>query len=219
MSSLSYLNKYFYRYRGRMAAGIVFVAISNIFGIIPAKLIRYALDETHSLINWYRLTKEFTAGHEILGVISFNLLIFVGLVLLMALLKGLFMFFMRQTIIVVSRYIEYDMKNDIYKHYQELDYHFYSANNTGDLMNRISEDVSRVRMYVGPAIMYTVNMVVMFLLVIYAMAQVNIKLAFYTLLPLPVLSAIILSMSSRSSSSIMPLANSPLANPRNTSAS
>jgi len=174
-----------------MAAGILFVAISNIFGIIPAKLIRYALDETHSLINWYRLTKDFVAGREIFSVISFNLVVFVGLVLILALLKGVFMFFMRQTIIVVSRYIEYDLKNDVYKHYQELDYHFYAANNTGDLMNRISEDVSRVRMYVGPAIMYTVNMVVMFILVIYAMAQVNLKLTLYSLLPLPVLSAII----------------------------
>jgi ATP-binding cassette subfamily B protein len=109
----------------------------------------------------------------------------------MALLKGLFMFFMRQTIIVVSRYIEYDLKNDIYKHYQELDYNFYATNNTGDLMNRISEDVSRVRMYVGPAIMYTVNLVVMFILVIYAMAQVNLELTLFTLLPLPILSAII----------------------------
>jgi len=174
-----------------MAAGVIFVTISNLFGILPAKVIRYALDETQALINWYRLTKEFLAGGEIFSVITFNLLVFVGLVLILALLKGLFMFFMRQTIIVVSRYVEYDLKNDIYRHYQELDYHFYASNNTGDLMNRISEDVSRVRMYVGPAIMYTVNMVVMFILVIYAMAQVNVKLTLYTLLPLPILSAII----------------------------
>ncbi len=191
MNSLSSLNKYFFRYRGRMAAGILFVAISNLFGIIPARLIRWALDETGELISLYRLTKGFRSNHEFYNIISGNLLVFVLLVLSMALLKGVFMFFMRQTIIVVSRYIEYDMKNDIYRHYQALDYNFYSTGNTGDLMNRISEDVSRVRMYVGPAIMYTVNLAVMFILVIYAMFQVNTELALYTLLPLPLLTAII----------------------------
>src|SRR4030095_12136870 len=130
---------------------------------------------------WYRMTVGFIERDSVYNVISFNLLIFVILVLAMALLKGLFMFFMRQTIIVISRYIEFDLKNDIYKHYQELDYNFYTTNNTGDLMNRISEDVSRVRMYVGPAIMYTVNLIVMFILVIYAMLQVNAELTLYTL--------------------------------------
>lgn len=174
-----------------MVAGVLFVAISNIFGIIPAKLIRYALDETSAQIGWYRITGEFAASKLFFESISFNLMIFVGLVLFMALLKGLFMFFMRQTIIVVSRYIEYDLKNEIYNQYQRLDQSFYNTNNTGDLMNRISEDVSRVRMYVGPAIMYTVNLAVMFVLVIGAMLQVNPEMTLYTLLPLPVLSAII----------------------------
>jgi len=174
-----------------MLAGVLFVAISNIFGIIPAKLIRYALDETSTQIGWYRITGEFAASKLFFESISFNLMVFVGLVLFMALLKGLFMFFMRQTIIVVSRYIEYDLKNEIYNQYQRLDQSFYNTNNTGDLMNRISEDVSRVRMYVGPAIMYTVNLVVMFVLVIGAMLQVNPEMTLYTLLPLPVLSAII----------------------------
>ncbi len=192
--SLKYLNKYFYKYRGRMVAGVLFVAISNMFGIIPAKLIRYALDETGAQIGWYRLTTGFTASNHFYSTISFNLLVFVGLVLLMALLKGIFMFFMRQTIIVVSRYIEYDLKNEIFNQYQRLDQGFYNANNTGDLMNRISEDVGRVRMYVGPAIMYTVNLVVMFVLVIWAMVQVNLELTIYTLLPLPVLSFVIYSV-------------------------
>lgn len=174
-----------------MVAGILFVTISNLFGIIPAKLIRYALDQTDAQITWYRLTQGFSDSDSFLNLISFNLMVFVGLVLTMALLKGLFMFFMRQTIIVVSRYIEYDLKNEIYNHYQKLDAGFYNSQNTGDLMNRISEDVSRVRMYVGPAIMYTVNLLVMFILVIWAMAQVNVTLTIYTLLPLPVLSAII----------------------------
>lgn len=174
-----------------MVAGILFVTISNLFGIIPAKLIRYALDQTDAQITWYRLTQGFSDSESFLSLISFNLMVFVGLVLTMALLKGLFMFFMRQTIIVVSRYIEYDLKNEIYNHYQKLDAGFYNSRNTGDLMNRISEDVSRVRMYVGPAIMYTVNLLVMFILVIWAMTQVNVTLTIYTLLPLPVLSAII----------------------------
>ncbi len=174
-----------------MVAGVLFVAISNIFGIIPAKLIRYALDETSAQIGWYRITGEFAASKLFFDTISFNLMIFVGLVLFMALLKGLFMFFMRQTIIVVSRYIEYDLKNEIYNQYQRLDQSFYNTNNTGDLMNRISEDVGKVRMYVGPAIMYTVNLVVMFVLVIGAMLQVNPEMTLYTLLPLPILSAII----------------------------
>ncbi len=106
----------------------------------------------------------------------------------MALLKGIFMFLMRQTIIVMSRHIEYDMKNEIYAHYQKLGLSFYTSNNTGDLMNRISEDVGRVRMYVGPAIMYTINLIVMFILVIWAMVSVNARLAFYVLLPLPIMS-------------------------------
>src|SRR6188474_10266 len=98
---------------------------------------------------------------------------------MVAVIKGIFMFFMRQTIIVVSRLIEYDMKNDIYNHYQILNLSFYRRNNTGDLMNRVSEDVSRVRMYIGPAIMYTINMVVLFVLVSYAMFHVNARLAWY----------------------------------------
>jgi len=120
-------------------------------------------------------------------LISSSIFIFGLLVLLMALLKGIFMFFMRQTIIVMSRLIEYDMKNEIFQHYQVLDSSFYSHNNTGDLMNRISEDVSRVRMYLGPAIMYTINLVVMFILVIAAMISVNTTLTLYVLIPLPIL--------------------------------
>jgi ATP-binding cassette subfamily B multidrug efflux pump len=191
MRQLFRLNKYFYRYRGRLAAGVLFVTVANIFGIIPAKLIRYALDDASEKIQWFGLTSDFLFSEKLLDDISFNLVLFAVAVLLMALLKGLFMFLMRQTIIVVSRHIEYDMKNDIFNHYQGLDQTFYSVNNTGDLMNRISEDVSRVRMYVGPAVMYTVNLVVMFVLVIWAMIRVNPGLTFYTLLPLPALALII----------------------------
>jgi len=142
-------------------------------------------------ISWYKLTSQFQQGATVESTISFNLLVFAMLVLLMALLKGFFMFLMRQTLIVASRHIEYDMKNEIYGHYQELDHAFYSSNSTGDLMNRISEDVGRVRSYVGPAVMYTVNLVVTMILVISAMVQVNAQLTLYTLLPLPILSLVI----------------------------
>lgn len=101
------------------------------------------LTKINTLIGWYRLTSGFRIGNRLYRIISFNLLIFVGMVLIMALFKGVFMFFMRQTIIVVSRHIEYDLKNEIFNQYQRLDQNFYNTNNTGDLMNRISEDVSR----------------------------------------------------------------------------
>ena len=167
------------------------MAISNMFGIIPAKLIRYAMDASSMQIDWHRLTAGYGLHDVVADSISFNLLVFALLVLLMALLKGFFMFLMRQTIIVASRYVEYDMKNEIYEHYQKLDYAFYSQNSTGDLMNRISEDVGRVRSYVGPAVMYTVNLGVTMVLVIAAMIQVNPTLTLLTLLPLPVLSYVI----------------------------
>ncbi len=171
--------------------GILFVTISNFFGIVPAQLIRNALDQSEQMISYYHLLTGFEFAKQFRNELSFNLILFVALILLMALLKGFFMFLMRQTIIVVSRYIEFDLKNEIYDHYQKLDYTFYSGNRTGDLMNRISEDVSRVRMYVGPALMYTVNLIVMFVLIIGAMLRVNPMLTFFALLPLPLLSVII----------------------------
>ena len=172
-------------------AGVFFVAISNVFGIIPAKLIRYALDAAGVQVSWYRITSVFEQGVQVESAIKFNLFVFAILVLGMALLKGFFMFLMRQTIIVASRHIEYDLKNEIYSHYQKLDFPFYTANSTGDLMNRISEDVGRVRSYLGPAVMYTVNLIVTMVLVIYAMIQVNPLLTLYTVLPLPLLSFVI----------------------------
>ncbi|MGR6088878.1 MAG: ABC transporter ATP-binding protein [Arcticibacter sp.] len=185
------LNKYFVKYKWRFLGGVFFVAISNMFGIIPAKLIRYAMDAASMQIDWHRLTAGYGLHNVVADSISFNLMVFALLVLFMALLKGFFMFLMRQTIIVASRYVEYDMKNEIYEHYQKLDYAFYSKNSTGDLMNRISEDVGRVRSYIGPAVMYTVNLCVTMVLVIAAMIQVNPTLTLMTLLPLPVLSFVI----------------------------
>ena len=123
----------------------------------------------------------------LIQVFNYSLLLFGGIVLMLALLRGIFLFFMRQTIILMSRHVEYDLKNEIYRHYQQLSMSFYRRNNTGDLMNRVTEDVSRVRMYIGPAIMYTINTVVLFLLIIWAMVSVNLKLAVFSLLPLPIL--------------------------------
>lgn len=191
MGELKYLNKYLFRYRYRLALGAVFVIISNYFGVIPAKIIRRAFDLVNENITLYKLFSGFSNQDSIYQIFGKTMLIFGASVLLMAILRGIFLFFMRQTIIVVSRYIEYDLKNDIYNHYQHLSLSFYRRNNTGDLMNRISEDVSRVRMYVGPAIMYTINTVVLFLMVITTMISINVKLTVFALLPLPLMAIVI----------------------------
>ncbi|MEO8151345.1 MAG: ABC transporter ATP-binding protein [Bacteroidia bacterium] len=187
MKPLRYLNKYFYRYRGRIALGILFVALSNVFYILQPILIRKALDEVANKINAYRALKDIAQQVTFYDEVVRNVLLFCLLVLGVMLMRGLFLFLMRQTIIVISRHIEYDMKNDIYDHYQKLSASFYSVNNTGDLMNRISEDVSRVRMYVGPALMYIVNMVVMFVFTIYSMLHSDVFLTLVVLAPLPIL--------------------------------
>lgn len=191
MGELKYLNKYLFRYRYRLALGAIFVIISNYFGVIPAKIIRRAFDLVNENITLYKLFSGFSNQDSIYQIFGKTMLIFGASVLLMAILRGIFLFFMRQTIIVVSRYIEYDLKNDIYNHYQHLSLSFYRRNNTGDLMNRISEDVSRVRMYVGPAIMYTINTVVLFLMVITTMISINVKLTVFALLPLPLMAIVI----------------------------
>jgi len=191
VKSLRGLNKYFLKYRKYLGWGILFVTTSNLFGIFPAQLTRNALDVVAANLETYRLFDGFGSQSEFYSLLMRNIFLFGVLVLSMALLKGVFMFLMRQTIIVMSRHIEYDMKNEIYAHYQKLGMDFYTSNNTGDLMNRISEDVGRVRMYVGPAIMYTINLVVMFSLVIAAMYNVNARLATLVLLPLPVMTVLV----------------------------
>ncbi|MEO5572451.1 MAG: ABC transporter ATP-binding protein [Bacteroidia bacterium] len=191
MKHLKSLNKYFYQYRGRFLLGILFVTISNIFGIVPAQVVRNALDLVSADIDTYKMLSGFELRNDFYSTLTLGIAFFIFLILLMALLKGVFMFFMRQTIIVMSRHIEYEQKNEIYRHYQKLNISFYNTHNTGDLMNRISEDVSRVRMYVGPAIMYTINMTVLFLLVSYAMFHVNARLTWFVLTPMPVLILII----------------------------
>jgi ATP-binding cassette subfamily B protein len=187
MKHLLYLNKYFVKYKWRVLPGVFFVIISNIFGVVPARVIGYAYDLIVENVTTYRLYEGFDRQAIVYDIFGYSLLFFGAVILFLYLLRGLFLFFMRQTIILMSRHIEYDMKNEIYAHYQRLSLGFYRKNNTGDLMNRATEDVNRVRMYVGPAIMYTTNTTVLFCLVIYFMFSVNATLAIYALLPLPVL--------------------------------
>jgi ATP-binding cassette subfamily B multidrug efflux pump len=187
MKSLAYLNKFFLKYRWRLVPGILFVVISNIFGVLPAQVIRVAFNLVSENIQIYHLYSGFERQQIIYDIFGSSLLLFGALVLLLALLRGLFLFFMRQTIILMSRHIEYDLKNEIYAHYQKLSLAFYRRHNTGDLMNRVTEDVSRVRMYLGPGIMYAINTIVLFILTVYAMMSVNMRLAFFSLLPMPVL--------------------------------
>ncbi|MBL4755227.1 MAG: ABC transporter ATP-binding protein [Flavobacteriales bacterium] len=197
MKSLQYLNKYFWKYKWRLAVGLVMIICSNLFGIYPPKIIRTAFDTVAEEISGAAAANPNAAPflfeqslRNLLESIplSEKLFYFGVIVLILALLKGLFTFLMRQTIIVMSRLIEYDLKNEVYDQYQRLGAAFYKKQSTGDLMNRISEDVSRVRMYLGPGIMYTLNLAVLFTLVIATMVSVNLKLTLYVLLPLPILS-------------------------------
>ncbi|WP_162053993.1 ABC transporter ATP-binding protein [Pontibacter pamirensis] len=187
MKSLRYINKYLLRYKYRLLLGIVFTIISNFFQILPAQVVRHAFNLIKEGINLYGLYEGLSQQELVYDIFANSILVYGLIILAMALLRGIFLFFVRQTIIVMSRLIENDLKNDIYAHYQSLPLSFYRKNNTGDLMSRISEDVSRVRMYVGPAIMYGINLIVLFLMVIPYMLSVNVKLTLYTLIPLPVL--------------------------------
>lgn len=191
MKELAYLNKFFYKYRWRLLPGILFVIISNLFAVFPAQVIRMAFDLVNENIAIFRLFDGFNRQELIYKIFGHSLLFFGIIVLILALLRGIFLFFMRQTIILMSRHIEYDLKNEIYQHYQKLSMAFYRRNNTGDLMNRVTEDVSRVRMYLGPAIMYTINTSVLFILIILSMFNVNAKLTVFSLLPLPLLAIMI----------------------------
>lgn len=168
--------------------GIVFTAISNIFVIIPAQLVRIAIDYVVESFALYRPLMQGGMGEFARETFLEYVFIFGILILVMALLRGFFLFLIRQTIIIMSRRVEYDMKNEIFEHYENLPLSFYRKNSTGDLMARITEDVSRVRMYLGPAIMYGLNLLLLFPLVIFYMISVNPELTLYALLPLPILS-------------------------------
>jgi len=187
LNSLKYLNKYFYKYRLRLLLGILFTAISNVFGVYSVKYIGKAIDYLKAIHNTTTPTED-----------SYLKLFYFGaLIVLLAIISGFFLYLMRQSIIVMSRLIEYDLKNEMYNQYQKLDIAFYKRNNTGDLMNRISEDVGRVRMYIGPAIMYIVNTIITFTLTIVVMINIDFKLTVYVLLPLPILSISIYYVSNK----------------------
>jgi len=187
MKSLAYLNKFFYKYRWRLIPGVLFVIISNIFGVLTAPLIRVAFNLVAENISVYHLFANFNRQTIIYNLFGYSMLLFAGIVLALAVLRGLFLFLMRQTIILMSRHIEYDLKNEIYNHYQLLSLAFYRRHNTGDLMNRVTEDVSRVRMYLGPGIMYTINTVTLFIIAICFMVTVDIKLTIFSIMPMPIL--------------------------------
>ena len=155
---------------------------------MPAVLVRYSFDLLRSNYTLFELFDGFYLQNDTYALFAKSICVLGILILITALLRGVFMFFMRQTIIVMSRLIEYDLKNEIFEHYQSLPLSFYRKNNTGDLMNRISEDVSKVRMYFGPAIMYGITLFTLFFMVIPFMFSINFKLTIYSLIPLPILS-------------------------------
>ena len=192
---LAYLNKYLLKYKWYLILGAIFTIVSNLFGVIPAQIVRYALDLVKETIDIYFLFDHTEAQKSMYDVFTTSIGVYGLLILLMAILKGIFLFAVRQTLIVMSRHIEYDLKNEIYAHYQSLPLSFYRKNNTGDLMARISEDVSKVRVYIGPSIMYLMNMVVLVVLVLSYMFSVNIRLTWWVLLPMPLLSASIFIVS------------------------
>lgn len=186
MKSLSYLNKYFIKYKWRFLLGIIFIVISNYFGVQMPLYVKTTIDSL--------MTEAPVKGFEEALWLSLKI---GGIYMLFSIGSGFFLFLTRQTIIIMSRLIEYDLKNEIYDQYQKLDYSFYKKNSTGDLMNRISEDVSQVRMYLGPGIMYTINLVALFGLVIFQMIDISATLTLFVLIPLPIMSFLIYKVSSK----------------------
>lgn len=183
MKELKHLNKYFYKYKTHLLVGIVITIIARIFLLFTPRYIRriFEIIENKSGLNEAEIKSELLEA--ILYIIG------------AAIIAGIFTFLMRQTIINVSRYIEYDLKNEIYAKYQQLSLNFYKKNRTGDLMNRISEDVGRVRMYAGPAIMYSINTITLFVIALIYMFNQAPELTLYTIVPLPILSVIIYKLS------------------------
>lgn len=209
MKQLAHLNKYFWKYRGRLFAGFILIVFGNIFSVYAPVVVRDGIDFLASSLE---AKKSFPEAQTLPSPGSFeHIAQFVGshapdvsltpenfqgsvvriglllalLYLVMYIIKGVFLFYQRQALIVMSRHVEYDLKNEVYSKYQELDLAFYKRNRTGDLMNRISEDVNRVRMYIGPAVMYTLNLVVLLVMCTVVMLQIDVELTLYTLSPLP----------------------------------
>ncbi len=187
MKSLSYLNKYLIKYKWRLLFGVLCIIASNYFGVEMPKIVKGAVNDFIGNIN----------PNETFKNIAFLSLKLFGFYMLLSLGKGFFLFLTRQSIIIVSRFIEYDLKNEVYEQYQKLNYSFYKKSKTGDLMNRISEDVSQVRMYLGPGLMYTINLVILFAFCITTMLRINVSLTLIVLAPLPVLSFLIYKVSSK----------------------
>ncbi len=187
MRHLKALNPFFIKYKWRLILGIFFVVIANFFAVLSPKIISNVLDEVYNNVKYYQQITDAMKARVFRANVM-NLVMKAGVfLLLLAVLRGIFMFLMRQTIIVMSRHIEYDQKNTIFSHYQKLDTAFFKSHATGDLMSRISEDVSRVRMYTGPAIMYTINLVMLTALSLWGMLRVNAAMTLYVLLPLPLM--------------------------------
>jgi len=209
MKNLAQLNKYFWKYRGRLFAGFILIVFGNVFSVYAPVVVRDGIDfladtlrvkESLSgpveipapstfqhLSSWFTdeiPTVELSPDNYAAVVVKIGILLAV-LYLIMYVIKGVFLFYQRQALIVMSRHIEYDIKNEVYRKYQELDYSFYKRNRTGDLMNRISEDVNRVRMYVGPAVMYTLNLIALLVMCTVVMLRIDVELTLYTLSPLP----------------------------------
>ena len=186
MGELKYLNKFFYDYRSKIIIGIIITIIARIFALVAPNLV----GDSITLIEQYTLKKSIQIEY-----LKQELLMNIIFIILSALIAGVFTFIMRQTLINVSRFIEFDLKNEIFQKYQELNMKFYKNNRVGDLMNRISEDVSKVRMYVGPALMYTINTISLFIIIITYMISIDPKLTLYTIAPLPILSVLIYKLS------------------------
>ena len=188
MKELRYLNKYFIKYKYRFLFGIVITIVAQIFALFTPELVGKSI----SLIELYLKSENKNTS-----LLKKDLFENITIIILCTLIAGFMTFLMRQTLIVMSRYVEFDLKNEIFNHYQNLSQNFYKKNRTGDLMNRISEDVGKVRMYVGPAVMYTINTIIRFAAIIVSMSAINVTLTIYCLLPLPVLSYSIFILSTR----------------------
>ncbi|MBC7523123.1 MAG: ABC transporter ATP-binding protein [Flavobacterium sp.] len=185
MKELQYLNKYFVKYKYRFLLGIIITIIAQIFMLYTPKLI----SKSFKAIEAYH--KNAIGAEVIKTELIHNILLIIGTTIV----AGFLTFLMRQTLIVMSRHVEFDLKNEVFQQYEKLDQNFYKQNRTGDLMNRISEDVGKIRLYVGPAVMYTINTIIRFTIVIIYMYSVSPLLTLYTLLPLPILSYIIFKLS------------------------
>lgn len=197
MRHLAYLNKYFLKHKYRFALGVLFVTASVIYGIIPAKVVRVSIDFLGDVRSVNQALSGSSFAYGFTSQLGQAFIFFALVIVSAALIRGLFMFFMRLTLVVMSRLIEYDLKNEIFQQYQALSLAFFKRNNTGDMMARIHEDVNKVRMYMGPAILYAINLSVLVVLVVANMLSVSVTLTLYVLIPLPILSVTIFFVSQR----------------------